>query len=205
MHGHHNINYTLKQYNQVTAITRNEYVIFLDSWSKKSFKIFPLHGNETKKILPYILQIIILQNIIRGYILSIYRQIKRHSQYRLYYLRCPFKSLLIQKIPIWKNSATHSPLLECKDAGDPGHRLNTDIPWDYTKWCMRKSISWYLKEALQHRRRWEKLTPIFGLHGNISKCSGHISFFRHIFTRQQPMHYIWLNQKHAVALHDIVS
>ena len=152
-----------------------------------------------------ILQNIILQNIIRGYILSIYRHIKRQGQYQLSYLRCPSKSVLIQKIPIWNNDEIHSALLEYQDSGEPGQRNKTDISWDYKKGYVDISMSWYLNEALHNITRWEKLTPMFGLHGNISKCSGHISFFRHDFTRQQPMRHIWLNWKHAVALKDIVS
>ena len=71
------------------------------------------------------------------------------------------------------------------------------------KWYVEMLMSRYLKEALQHRTRWEKLTSIFELHGNISKFSGHISFFRHDFTRQKPMSHIWLNSNRAVALQDI--
>ena len=34
MHGQHNIQYTLNQYNKGTEITCNEYVLFFDSWPK---------------------------------------------------------------------------------------------------------------------------------------------------------------------------
>ena len=159
-----------------------------------------MHENQSKKVLPNILQIIYMQNIIRRYILSIKRQKKCHGQYQLSYLRCTFKSVMIQKIPIWKNSTIHSRLLEYQESGDPKHAINTDIPWGYTKFYVEKSLYWYLKDALQHRTIREKFTPIFGLHGNISKCSGHISFFRHDFKRQQLMRHIWMNRKHAVAL-----
>ena len=50
IHIQHEICWNIHQYNKETAITRNEYTIFLDSWPKQLKKVL-LHGNQGKKIL----------------------------------------------------------------------------------------------------------------------------------------------------------
>ena len=80
--------------------------------NQKPLKTFSFHGNQYKKILQSILRSITLQNIINVYILSNYRHKKRHRRSRSSYLSRPCKGVLIQKIPIWKNSARHSPFTE---------------------------------------------------------------------------------------------
>ena len=54
---------------------------------QKPSKTFSLHEKQDKKILQNILRNITLKSIINVYFLSIHRQIKRHVQSRLSYLR----------------------------------------------------------------------------------------------------------------------
>ena len=97
---------------------------------QKILKNFLVAWKSGQKTLQTILLIIVLQNIINMYVLSIYRQIKRHCRSFLSYLRRLCKGVLIHRILIWKNSTRHYPFLNIKNSEEtgPGHEPRTDGP-----------------------------------------------------------------------------
>ena len=126
-------NNTIKQHRQ----WKNEYAIFLDSWPK-NLKKSSLHGNQDNKILQTILWSTILKIIINVYVLYIYIQIKCQGQYRSSYLRRPWKGVLIQWIPRWKNSARLPLLPEWRGPYQ-------DTPFNITLWYTVKRIPTFLE------------------------------------------------------------